>query len=163
MSKTDKSVTITISIDKDVKKSLEKFAQETDLTVSRLSRNLIYESLYHFRLLDKVNLGNQMLPIKLGHFRKSMNEYASTINQPLTINDKFDQIQISVIVNEEIKNTMDIYSKSLNMPLKMFASNMLYIGLNDFKLLNKIGIIKIAIAFEKFITAFKNFRPENYK
>jgi len=158
-----KTITITISIDQEVKLLIEKYARENDLTLSRLTKNLMYEAFRHFKLFEKVKLSDQMLVIKADNFRNSMNLYSGQISKIDSSNSNGlgEKVQISIIIERNVKELMDEYAKALDIPFKLFAANMVYIGLNDFKLLHKIGIVHIAKAFEKFIQAFEKFRSNN--
>jgi hypothetical protein len=163
MSGKQETVTITISLDQDIKLLIEKYAQELDLTLSRLARNLMYEAFRHFRLFDKIKLETQMMEIKADNFRNSMTRVANGANKAKTssANGLENKVQISIIIDSVTKKVMNEYAKSLDIPLKLFAANMVYIGLNDFKLLKKIGIMRIATSFMKFIEAFEQFKPNN--
>ena len=163
MEQAKKTVTITISLDQDIKELIEGYAQELDLTLSRLARNLMYEAFRHFQVFDKINLGGQMLEIKADNFRNTMISFAKNAIKPETSStDELEKkVQISIIIDSKTKEVMSDYAKSLNIPLKLFAANMVYIGLNDFKLLKKMGIMRLALSFEKFIQVFENFKPNN--
>ncbi|BHH85763.1 hypothetical protein [Desulforhopalus sp. 52FAK] len=52
----DDKVTISVIVDREVKEQLEKYAKELDLSVSRLSRNLIYMALDDLKVLKKTGL-----------------------------------------------------------------------------------------------------------
>jgi hypothetical protein len=157
------TVTITISLDQDIKELIERYANELDLNLSRLTKNLMYEAFRHFQIFDKIKLGNQMLAIRADNFRSSMILYSNQI-QKVKVTDApvNNKVQISIIIESEVKDLMSEYSKALDIPLKLFAANMVYIGLNDLKLLHNIGIVRIASAFEKFIQAFEKFKPNNH-
>jgi hypothetical protein len=163
MAQEKETVTITISLDQDIKMLIEKYAQELDLNLSRLTRNLMYEAFRHFQIFDKIKLGNQMLAIKADNFRNSMTVFAKNASEKNpTIDDGSDQkVQISIVIESKTKDLMNGYAKSLDIPLKLFAANMVYIGLNDFRLLEKIGIKRLALSFEKFVEAFEKFKPNN--
>jgi hypothetical protein len=163
MAKEKGTIDITISIDQDVKLLIEKYAQELDLNLSRLIRNLVYEAFRHFKIFDKIKFGNQMLGIKADNFRNGMTSYASQANkaQNPSADGLENKVQVSVIIESDTKDVMNEYAKALDIPLKLFVANMVYIGLNDFKLLHKIGIMRIANSFQKFIQAFEEFKPNN--
>lgn len=156
-----KSTTITISIDKGVKAQIEKYASELDLNLSRLTKNLMYEAFRHFQLFDKIRLSNQMLITKADNFRNLITTYSDQIQEEVGdfSSEPEGKVQVSIIIDLDVKNLMSEYATNLDIPLKQFAANMLYIGLNDFKLLNNLGIIRLAIAFEKFVQSFESFKP----
>ena len=49
---------ITISLDKEVKKQLDKYARQYDIPTSRLARNMVYVGLEHFDFLHKCGFGH---------------------------------------------------------------------------------------------------------
>lgn len=161
MKEQQKSVTISISIDQDVKKELENYASDMDLTISRLSRNLIYIALDDFKILNPIKLGKQMLPLNIDHFKRSATEYSNFSEFAQNQDEMTKPVQISVIIRQDIKEQMECYAKQLNMPLKMFATNMLYVGLKSINLLNKVGLIKLATAFRNFIRTFRDYESDS--
>ena len=165
MAQEKETVTITISIDRDVKDLLERYANEVDITVSRLARNLMTEAFRHFKIFDKLHLGNQMLTINADNFRNSMTAYAEKkLKDEKPVFERGEEkVQVSIVIEKEAKEIMANYAKSLDIPLKLFAANMLYIGLNDLKLLHNIGIARLAISFEKFVKAFEDFKAGKRK
>lgn len=150
MKKKNTSV-MTISVDSDIRKSLDLIALEIDITISKLARNLIYSSLEDYKLLNTMGIGKQIYA-----FRSSCNiiEHQSIATNNCT--DLDQEVNIGVVIDNNIKEVMNDYSKQLGIPLKTFARNLIYIGLNDLKLLKKVGILRFTLAFEAFIgTYFK--------
>lgn len=147
--KTKKTSIMTISVDQDIKQSLDLIALEIDITISKLARNLIYTTLDDYKLL------------KLSRISKFVYAFRSScsILEQTTINENVEsqseeEVNIGVVIDNDIKDEMNIYAKQLGIPLKTFARNLIYIGLKDLKLLKKTGILKFTLAFEAFIKTY---------
>jgi hypothetical protein len=66
-----------------------------------------------------------------------------------------NQVTISVIIDKEVKELLDKYSKEIDLSTSRFARNLIYIGLDDFKLLKKIGIIRTCLAFRTLLDTIR--------
>lgn len=154
MSKTAKKSTLSISIDQEIRESLVSLSASLDLTISKLARNLIYTSLDDYKLLSKVGLNRHIYAFRASCKNLSdCNALEGVIGEELG-----NSALISVVLDSEVKEIMEQYSKKLGIPMKTFARNMIYIGLKDLKLLKKIGILQISKSFDAFLNTYLNFK-----
>lgn len=144
---------ITVSIDEDVRISLDTIAGELDLTISKLARNLIYATLDDYQLPEKFGLG--VVSKRILAFRSQCKVLEKqTVSEGYLDEEQEFNAQISVVIDTEVKESLEHLSKVLGIPVKMLARNFIYIGLRDFKLLKKVGIVQAAVAFDSFMRAF---------
>ncbi len=153
MSKTTKKSTLSISIDHEIRDLLVSLSNDLDLTISKLARNLIYTSLDDYKILCKVGLNKHIYAFRTSC--KSLSKHTAT--EGSTDEELEPTAQISVVLDSDVKDIMERYSKKLGIPMKTFARNLIYIGLKDLKLLKKIGILQISLAFDSFIKTYLNF------
>ena len=66
-----------------------------------------------------------------------------------------NQVTLSVIIDKEVKELLDKYAKELDLSTSRFARNLIYVGLDDFKLLKKVGIIRTILAFKALLGTIK--------
>ncbi|MEW6427342.1 MAG: hypothetical protein AB1568_04835 [Thermodesulfobacteriota bacterium] len=160
MAISDKNTTITVAIDKDTKALLEKYAVEMDLTRSKLARNLIYIALDDFKILKFMGV---IRAAKV--FRDIMEVLHEKLLGKFGTEDmeEIDNDTMSVIIDTEIKELLDRYSAQVGLPLRIFCRNLVYIGLDEFKLLRKVGAVRLAGAFRQFMESFEAFEIEDFR
>lgn len=149
--------TISASIDRETKVLLEKYAGELDLTLSKFSRNLIYIALDNFKVLKGAGV------IKIARiFRDQLTKFPFYENMAQTRIRKAaeNHVTISIVIDQEIKELLEQYSEDVGLSLKIFARNLIYVGLDQFKLLEKVGLVRVAFAFAKLIEGFRDFKEE---
>lgn len=66
-----------------------------------------------------------------------------------------DKVTISVIVDRDVKELLEKYSQELDLSVSRFARNLLYLGLDEFKLCKKVGIIRTGLAFRALLNTLK--------
>ena len=66
-----------------------------------------------------------------------------------------DKAIISVVVDKDVKELLDKYAAELDISVSRFARNLIYIGLDDFKLLKKTGLLKIVLSFKNIFSDLK--------
>lgn len=157
------SVKVTISIDKDVKDTLEQVARELDSTMSKIARNLIYIALDDFKELEKVKLGRKMLSTNLNSFKATVEYYTNNLDDKEIDCSEFNLVQISVVMEKDIKEILEAKAQELNMPFKMLAVNMLYVGLREVNLFRKTGVLRLALAFQSFMKTFRDYGNKKEK
>ncbi len=150
-------INISVSIDKDVKELLEEYSHELDLSVSKFARNLIYSALDDFKILRVT--GAIALSKTFGDILEKIPVYSKRLDENIT-SDLERSVVISVVIDAEVKKQLDKYAKEIGLPLNIFARNLIYVALQDFKLLKKVGLVKIAIAFKAFIQSFIKISDE---
>ena len=150
MPKKVETVTITITIDENVKLLLEKSAHEVDMTLSKYARNIIYSTIDDFKILKNLKLLN------LDLFRI----YLSPENidlKDLELKPSFGEVNISVIIRKDIKESLSKIANDLGLTLKQVTRNLIYVGLHEHRFLKSFGLVhamKIAIGFRGYITGF---------
>lgn len=149
-------VSISVAIDKDIKLLLEKYSKEVDLTLSKLARNLIYVAIdsYAFKLLSNKKIGRLVVSFRamLGSipaYKEKIDKKAALIAEQTTT--------ISVVIDSDLKEQLEQIGNQIGLPLKLFARNLIYIALDDFKLLRNIGLIRLAVAFRDFMEKFQSY------
>jgi len=150
------SQTISVSIDKDVKVLLEKYAAEIDLPLSRFARNLIYVSLdsYSLKLLKKTGALKLVVPFRA--MLESIPAYKEKIDKKIAYNAE-NSVTISVAIDTDVKEELEKIADEVGLPLKTFARNLIYVTLDDFKLLHKVGVIRLAVAFRDFMDKLQSY------
>jgi len=157
MPKKDETVTITITIDENVKLLLEKAAHEVDLTLSRYARNLIYSTIDDLRILKNLKL------INLDLFKI----YLSPENvdlKDIEFKSSSKEVNISVIIRKDIKEKLAAIADDLGLTLKQVSRNLIYVGLHEHRFLKQIGlvkVIKIAVGFREYIKGFMGAEKES--
>ena len=150
MPKKDETVTITITLDENVKLLLEKSAHEVDLTLSRYARNLIYSTIDDLKILKNLKL------INLDLFRI----YLSPENldlKAIKLKPTSGDVNISVIIRKDIKEKLSIIANDLGLTLKQVTRNLIYVGLHEHEFLKKFGLVKVikmAVGFREYIKGF---------
>ena len=151
------NVAISALIDKGTKELLDNYAKEIDLTLSRFARNLIYISLDDFKILKKIGC------IKIAKtFRDQLSKipaYDKKIKSRMEEEEK-DFTTISIVIDQDTKELLEKYASDLGLSMKIFARNLIYVGLDEFKLLRGMGIIRLAFGFKKFLDSFENYEKE---
>lgn len=163
MKKQTDTVKVSISIDKDAKELIEQIGLELDLTLSKMGRNLIYVSLNEFKDLERLKLGRKLLASNLKNFKATLDYYSSDFESKEINSSDFNLVQISVVMDRDVKEVLEEKAKQLNMPFKMLAANLLYVGLREARLLRKTGLLRLANAFLSFIETFENYRNNKTK
>lgn len=150
---TDKAI-ISVTIDKDIKELLKKHAGELDLPTSRFARNLIYIALEDFNILDQAGV------LKfVGRFRKileTLPKYTKIVEKKVA-KAEAKGVTISVVIDINTKELLEKYADEIGLTLKILARNLIYVALDDFKLLKKTGVIRLAGAFKKFLESYEDF------
>lgn len=154
--------TISVSIDKDVKVLLEKYAKEIDLTLSRFARNLIYVSIDSYALKLFTKSGATKLVVPFRAMLDSIPAYKEKIDKKIAY-DAENSVTISVAIDADIKEELEKIADEVGLPLKTFARNLIYVALDDFKLLRKVGVIRLAVSFRDFLDKFQNYEFQNDK
>jgi ribosome biogenesis protein Tsr3 len=151
---------ISVAIDKDVKTLLEKYSREIDLTLSKFARNLIYIALDDFKILKQTGVIRLAMAFRslLETFPKFKKREERKISE-----EEENSVSISVIIDSEVKELLENYASETGLTLKMFARNLIYIALDDFELLRKAGLVRLACAFRKFMESFENYEVNNTK
>ena len=151
------NVTISASIDHENKALLEKYAGEIDLTLSRFARNLIYISLDDFKILKKIGC------IKIAKtFRDQLSRipaYDKNVKIRMEEEEK-NFTTISIVIDQDTKELIGKYADDVGISMKIFARNLIYVGLDEFKLLRGIGMVRLVFAFKKFLATFENYEKE---
>lgn len=65
-----------------------------------------------------------------------------------------DKVIISVSIDSDVKELLLKYSKEIDLPLSKFVRNLIYVSLDDFKLLKKGGCISISKYFRDTVEAY---------
>ncbi len=150
MSKKEETVTITITIDENVKLLLEKAAHDVDLTLSKYARNIIYSTISDLKILKNLKL------INLDLFKI----YLSPENidlKGIELKEPSRDVNISVIIRKDIKEKLSKVADDLGLTLKQVTRNLIYVGLHEHHFLKNLGLIqvtKIAIGFTGYIKGF---------
>lgn len=159
MKKSKKTSVITVSLDSDVKADLDQMSLELDLTISKLARNLIYTTLDDYELLNVFGINKHIY-----NFRASCNSLQGIDSFEKSDAKSVDSnAQISIIIDSEVKGILERYANNLEVTLKQFARNLIYIGLNDLKLLKKTGVLRLSVAFDQFIKGYLGFKKSSEK
>lgn len=145
-------IVLTVAIDKEVKELLEKYGQELDLTLSKLSRNLILISLSDMNLLSKIGFLGACISVK--NFLDSLPNSKKKVKPS---SEPEDPVNISVILDQETKGLLDIYAENFDIPVKRLARNLIYAALDDYKFLKKTGLVRIAFHFKNLVASQKKF------
>lgn len=145
-------IVLTVAIDKEVKELLEKYGQELDLTLSKLSRNLILISLNDMNLLSKIGFLGACISVK--NFLDSLPNSKKKVKPS---SEPEDPVNISVILDQETKGLLDIYAENFDIPVKRLARNLIYAALDDYKFLKKTGLVRIAFHFKNLVASQKKF------
>lgn len=159
MSLSKNKTVLTVAIDKEVKGLLEKYGEEQDLTLSKLARNLILISLNDLSLLSKIGFLDACLSVK--NFLDSRSKTNKNIKPS---SEPEDTVNISVILDKETKDLLDAFAEKFDLPVKRFARNAIYSALDDYKFLQKTGLMRIAFHFKNLVASQKKFEElEGYQ
>jgi len=150
------SVQISVTVDAKVNQLLERYSKEFDLTKSRFARNLIYVSLDGFKLFKATGIA-----LVATKFRKLCETYISHEGlQDFLIRTKdSDPVTFSVVIDEEAHELIKQYADYIELPKKIFMRNLIYVGLDEFRILKIAGfdkLVKLADGFNDFIRKFKD-------
>ncbi len=66
-----------------------------------------------------------------------------------------DKVTMSVVIDREVKEIIEKHAKELDLSASKFARNLIYVGLDDFKLCKKVGIVRAGLAFRALMTTIK--------
>ena len=69
-----------------------------------------------------------------------------------------DKVTMSVVIDREAKEVIEKAAKELDISASMFARNMLYMGLDDYKLFKKVGIIRAAVGFRALLGSLNKYK-----
>ena len=67
-----------------------------------------------------------------------------------------DTERITISVNKEVKDYLQKYSDLYGIPVSALSRNMMYVGLDQFHILHKLGIGHLVKGLEVFTKNFKN-------
>jgi len=67
-----------------------------------------------------------------------------------------DKVTISVVIDKDVKDLIEKHAKELDLSTSKFARNLIYVGLDDFKLCKKVGIIRAGLAFRALLGTLKS-------
>jgi hypothetical protein len=70
---------------------------------------------------------------------------------------------ISVLIDKEVKELLDVYAADLDLSVSRFARNLMYVGLDEFKLLRKVGLIQTMTKFSAMLESVKKLRNKKKK
>ena len=145
------NVTIIIEIDKDVKPSLLKHSQELDLTISKFTRNLLYHALNEFKLYRSTGITTIVAA-----FRNAIDSIPSNkrkIDAKIAELEK-RRVTVSIVIDADVKQTIEKLAAEIGLPFKTFTRNLLYVALDDFKLVKKAGVVRVAVLFRGLLDKF---------
>ena len=66
-----------------------------------------------------------------------------------------DKVIISVVIDKDVKEVLEKCAAEIDLSVSKFARNLIYIALDDFKLMKKVGIIKLAKTFRTIYRSIK--------
>ena len=69
-----------------------------------------------------------------------------------------DTVRITISIDKKVYEELERYSNEYGIPVAKAARNLLYSGLDDIRPLEKIGLLKVAVA----IRNYKNFLIEKF-
>ncbi len=67
-----------------------------------------------------------------------------------------DKVSISVVIDRKVKDELDKYAKLYGISTSKLARNMVYVGLDQFQFLHKMGFGHIAKGLDRFSELFRN-------
>jgi len=141
---------ISITIDGRINVLLQDYSDKIGAKKAKFAKDLIYSALRSLNILKSIgflaiakNL-RDILQVTLENFKIDKSVYVWKDEDPVTI---------TVTVDNEIKELMQEYADYLEIPFKIMARNAIYIGLDDFKVFDKLGIVKLS----KYCSAFRRF------
>lgn len=74
-----------------------------------------------------------------------------------------DKVTMSVVIDREVKELIEKYAKELDLSASKFARNLIYVGLDDFKLCKKVGMIAVVKMFRNLLESVETKRGNNGK
>jgi len=74
-----------------------------------------------------------------------------------------DTERITISVNKEVKEYLQKYSDLYGIPVSVLSRNMMYVGLDQFHILHKLGFGHIAKGLESFKEGFNNLMKSKEK
>lgn len=66
-----------------------------------------------------------------------------------------DKVTMSVVIDREVKELIEQYAKELDLSASKFARNLIYVGLDDYKLCKKVGIIAVGKMFRNLMQSIE--------
>ena len=144
MPKKKETVTITITLDENVKNLLEKSATEMDLTLSRYARNIIYTTIDDLPILQNLKL------INLDIFKIYLKPKNIDL-KGLKLKESPEQVNISVVLRKDVKDKLSRIADSLGLTTKQVTRNLIYVGLHEHDFLKKLGLIQTISIAKGFI------------
>ena len=72
----------------------------------------------------------------------------------MAVSDDTERITISL--DRKVKEKLDEYAKLYDIPTSRLARNMLYVGMDQFQILHKMGFGHISKGLDKFKELFQN-------
>ncbi len=67
-----------------------------------------------------------------------------------------DKVTISIVIEKEIKEILEQHAAELDMSVSRFARNCIYVALDDYKILKRIGLVRVALGFRSLMETIKN-------
>lgn len=62
-----------------------------------------------------------------------------------------DKVTMSVVIDRDVKELIEKYAKELDISASRFARNLMYVGLDEFKLCKKAGVIRVGLTFRALL------------
>ncbi|MCB2170993.1 MAG: hypothetical protein KQI78_25320 [Deltaproteobacteria bacterium] len=161
MSLPKNKVIISVQVDYNIRNLLKKYSKELDLPLSKFARNLIYIALDDFKILNK----GGVIPL-LKFFTDGVERHVKHegIREALIALKDKKPVTISVVIDKDVKEQLDKYADYLGLPLNIFGRNLIYVGLDQFKILRMAGFVKLskmASAFKLFVKALVDDNSAN--
>lgn len=71
-----------------------------------------------------------------------------------------DKVTMSVVIDREVKEIIEKAAKELDISASKFARNLIYVGLDDYKLCKKVGMIRASLAFRALMETLKGAKKK---
>lgn len=153
-------VPIQATIDSKVNALLQEYADKLGVKKAKFAKDLIYSSLRNVKLLKNIGI------LSIAANIRDVIEFTVKnfgINKQIFVHIDDNPVTITITVDVEVKNIMEEYADLLELPFKVFVRNCIYLGLDDFKVFDLLGITKLSKytnAFRKFITGYNEEKEE---
>lgn len=74
-----------------------------------------------------------------------------------------DKVSISVVIDREVKEELDRIAEMFDISVSKLARNMMYVGLDNFKILRRLGFVHIVNGLDRFTAICKTLLNPNGK
>jgi antitoxin component of RelBE/YafQ-DinJ toxin-antitoxin module len=153
MTAKNNNVTITVKVDERVKTLLEKCSKEVGLSLSLYTRNIIYCTLNDYGIMANLKL------IKLDHLQ--IYSQADNLDIKIYAPEIIKEVNISVILDENVKVKLEKISTDLGLTMKQVARNFIYVALYEHDLLRKLRMVQIGKIANGFMASINRvFMPQ---